>query len=72
MFYEVGAYFSMTNLVETEEMELALVAAPYFVGGIAFTLGSYAGILNVVNIPNKDNGRISWCFTGREQWNTLR
>ena len=71
-YYEVGAYFSMTDWVEEEKMEYALVAGPYFMGGIAFTLGSYAGVLNVVNIPNKDSGRISVCFTGKKQWGILR
>jgi len=68
----VGAYFSMTDWAKEQKMEYALVAAPYFMGGIAFTLGSYAGILNVVNIPNKNSGAISWCFTGKEQWKNIR
>jgi hypothetical protein len=69
----VGAAFSMSSLSETPVFEKALVAGPYFVGGIAFTLGSYAGILEVINVPNKDNdGVTSYCFTGRAQWRRIR
>jgi len=37
----------------------------YFMGGIAFTLGAYAGVLEVINVHNKDGAITNWIFTGR-------
>ena len=70
----VGAAFSMTNLTtQNHVFEKSLVGGPYFVGGVAFTIGSYAGMLEVINVPNKDDdGVTSYCFTGRAQWMKIR
>jgi len=71
--FVIGAYYSMNHLSAANETnEMSLVTAPYFVGGIAFTLGGYAGILEVVNIPNKDSTRFDWMFYGPQQWTRIR
>lgn len=43
----------------------ALVLTPYWVGSLCFTFGSYAGVLEVLNIANKEENLNSYCFTGR-------
>lgn len=72
----MGALFSFFPTLE--RLEYALVTMPYFLGGIAFTLGSWFGVLEIVNIHygNKDMSdpateRFSYFFEGRAQWNRL-
>ena len=35
------------------DLEMSLVTLPYFVGGLAFTIGNYCGILEVLNIETQ-------------------
>ena len=76
LLFVIGAAFSMSSLVDNREgNELALVAAPYLVGGVAFSLGAYTGILHVINVPNKDSNRMDLFFFAcgaRAQWRELR
>jgi hypothetical protein len=44
--FVLGAAFSMADISKTSHSAYtALVSTPYLVGGICFTLGSYAGFL---------------------------
>jgi hypothetical protein len=77
MLFVVGAAFSMCDIVKpglgyNPGYEAALVVTPYFMGGICFTVGAYAGVLEVINIHNKDDKITDWFFTGSKQWNKMR
>jgi hypothetical protein len=52
----------------------AVVTTPYLVGGICYTLGSYAGVLQVLNVHNKDEEffKQDWCFKGAKHWRSMR
>lgn len=55
MLFVIGAAFSMAKITKNNERyEKALVVTPYFIGGLCFTVGAYAGVLEVINIHNKD------------------
>ena len=46
VLFILGAAFAMTELAKESSANMqALVSTPYFVGGICFTLGAYAGML---------------------------
>jgi len=74
----VGAFSSMLDLSgKTERNSKALVTLPYFVGGICFTLGTYFGIVKIVNVPKgKDRGHFGTGYdlflTGRTQWKKMK
>lgn len=75
ILFSVGAAFSMCgDLMEKRDtFEKSLVTTPYFVGGICFTLGSYLGVLEVVNTPYKLDRIKAWCVPiRRSQWRFLR
>jgi len=79
VLFIAGAAFSMSSLVigaaENKKalLEKALVTTPYFVGGLAFTTGCYANILEVVNLPDKHSStNVDFFFTGRRQWQQLK
>ena len=46
-------------------------ATPYLVGGIAFSIGAYSGVLTVVNVPNKDSQKMDWFIYSRAHWNEV-
>jgi len=73
LLFVIGGAFSLTSLpgMNTGNMQ-ALVITPYWVGSICFTFGAFAGVLEVVNVPNKDDNITDWCFTGGKQWRELR
>lgn len=72
VLFTIGAAFSMCDLSKrSTEDELALVATPYLVGGIAFSIGAYSGVLTVVNVPNKDSQKMDWFIYSRAHWNEL-
>ena len=52
VLFTIGAAFSMVGAVHRagRSVTLALVDGPYLVGGVAFTLGAYAGVMEVVNV----------------------
>ena len=57
LLFIIGATFSMLPLIVDplkQQKELALVAVPYFAGGIAFLLGSYAGVLEVLKATSAE------------------
>ena len=68
ILFVIGGAMAMTkaNSHVKELRSRQLVDAPYLLGGVCFTLGSYAGILEVVNVPNKDSKKIDYCFYGRK------
>jgi len=72
----VGAVFGMARMqVEADFMEEALVTLPYFIGSVAFTIGSYAGLLEVLNVgkrPDDHSSRMTLCWTSRQQWRQMR
>ena len=73
----VGGAFSMSGLAEGAAAERALVGVPYLFGGVCFTLGAYAGVVEVLNVPYAKDPRhalvlgLSPC-DARGQWRTLR
>jgi hypothetical protein len=57
--FVLGAAFSMADISKSSHSAYtALVSTPYLVGGICFTLGSYAGFLQVINVHNKETKMI--------------
>lgn len=73
MLFTIGGAASMSNITkENESLEKVLVVTPYFIGGVCFTVGAYAGVLEVINIHNKDGGITDWFFTGPTQWRKMR
>ena len=63
----------MSELSErTEADEMALVATPYLLGGVAFSLGAYCGVLTVINVPNKDTDKVDWFIYSSKHWAELR
>ena len=63
----------MTTLPEKSHGNMqALVITPYWIGSICFTVGSYAGVLEVVNVPNKNEDIVDYWFKGPKQWANLR
>jgi hypothetical protein len=55
VLFIIGAACSMAEISQISEYnEKVLVACPYLVGGICFTIGAYAGTLQVLNVHNKD------------------
>jgi len=67
LLFTVGAAFSLSPLHNQSVMR-ALVDVPYFVGGICFTLGGYAGVLELINVRNPD---IMTAIITRHQWREL-
>jgi len=70
ILFVMGASFSLSGVSELapdEEgkrlFESVLVQTPYFAGGVAFTVGAYCGILEVLNLPRRDHagGSMVWC-----------
>eukprot|EP00971_Amphidinium_carterae_P137489 2724799-Amphidinium_carterae.1 len=41
-------------------------------GGIAFTLGSYAGLLEVLNVAKDNDARMSWVWYSSSQYHMMR
>jgi hypothetical protein len=65
LLFTLGGAFSMTSLPEKSHADMqALVITPYFIGSICFTVGSYAGVLEVVNVPNKNDDIVDLWFKG--------
>jgi len=72
ILFSIGAAFSMSDLAKSKNLEHALVAGPYFVGGICFTAGSYLGVLEAVNAPNKGDSIKNWILPlTRSGWQRL-
>ena len=69
VLFVIGGAFSMTDLVGLDlRLEQGLVDGPYFAGGVCFGLGAYCGVLQVLNVHNKDSKRqLVWCGSCR-QW----
>lgn len=69
VLFVIGGAFSMTELVGQDlRLEQGLVDGPYFAGGVCFGLGAYCGVLQVLNVHNKDSKRqLVWCGSCR-QW----
>ena len=56
MLFVIGGAFSMTSIPSMNDGNMqALVITPYWVGSICFTFGAFAGVLEVVNVPHKDD-----------------
>lgn len=78
VLFTIGAAFSMVGSVHRagRSASLALVDGPYLVGGVAFTLGAYAGVLEVVNVgaPEHERTRLGSALflRPRETWRELR
>jgi len=54
----VGAAYTMSSLSERGMLyERALVWVPYLMGNVAFMIGAYAGVIEVINIPNTNRDR---------------
>jgi hypothetical protein len=73
--FVIGAAFSMADISKSSHSAaVALVTTPYLVGGICFTLGSYAGFLQVINVHNKETkmSKSDWCFKGSKHWKAMR
>ena len=74
MLFVVGGIYDLSDVAKMSKANSnALVTTSYFAGGLCFTLGAYAGILEVINVPNKEDGKVhDWCFCGRAQWRKMR
>lgn len=60
----IGGVFAMMGTKHNQ----ALILTPYFVGSIMFSIGSYCGLLEVINIHNEDHSISEYCFKGRKHW----
>eukprot|EP00933_Yihiella_yeosuensis_P019862 TRINITY_DN1601_c0_g5_i1.p1 TRINITY_DN1601_c0_g5~~TRINITY_DN1601_c0_g5_i1.p1 ORF type:complete len:407 (-),score=57.77 TRINITY_DN1601_c0_g5_i1:274-1494(-) len=70
LLFLTGAAFSLTAFVQGRQSELALVQTPYLVGGVCFTIGSYMGILEVMNV-GESGSRFILCPCG-QAWRQQR
>jgi hypothetical protein len=61
ILFLIGAMYSLSELAHTfHKVELALVQTAYLIGGVCFTLGSYAGLLDVINVKADGNDVLLW------------
>ena len=73
LLFCIGGIFSMMpESLMTKGNTQALELTPYLVGGMAYTLGSYAGVLEVLNVRNKDDGLADYCFKGTKHYWDMR
>ena len=73
--FVVGASFAMTRFGDEAVTAYALVATPYLAGGLCFTLGAYAGVVEVINVSTTPGDKVRLWFSCRrplEEWRALR
>lgn len=71
ILFLVGAAFSLTELAHAHhEVELALVQTAYMAGGVCFTLGSYSGLVEVMNV--KEDGTRILLWPAGDRWKQLK
>lgn len=85
ILFVIGASFAMSGVANrndphfSEVLDLVLVNTPYCIGAVAFTLGAYAGFLEVINLPDKDDvdrgnqetESLAYCLRGRRHLQAL-
>jgi hypothetical protein len=74
ILFSVGAAFSMQEglLAKGKSFERALVAGPYFAGGICFTIGSYLGLLEALHANCSSSEPLHWLCCSRRLWRLLK
>eukprot|EP00929_Paragymnodinium_shiwhaense_P097186 TRINITY_DN58938_c0_g1_i1.p1 TRINITY_DN58938_c0_g1~~TRINITY_DN58938_c0_g1_i1.p1 ORF type:complete len:401 (-),score=13.63 TRINITY_DN58938_c0_g1_i1:242-1444(-) len=50
----------------------ALVSTPYFIGGALFTIACYISVVDVLNLANGEDRRMSWCLTRPSQLRAIK
>lgn len=71
ILFLIGATWSLTDLCHNHhEAELALVQTAYLAGGVCFTVGSYAGLVEVMNVKEDGTRVLLWPVGAR--WKRLR
>lgn len=79
ILFTVGAGFSLFRKMDesgkligySHPFGLVAVDGPYLVGGVCFTIGSYMGVLELINVPNRE-GRMDYFFWGPKHWQKLK
>lgn len=78
LFVVGGAFAASRVAVGDAAASKALVAVPYLMGGVCFTLGAYAGVVETLNVPfsgNEGMQRLVLFLSPRDlggQWRELR
>ena len=67
LLFTWGGAFSLTE-IKDESVRKALIDVPYLVGGVCFTLGGYAGVLELINVRNPS---ANTALLSREAWTEL-
>lgn len=78
ILFTLGAGFSLFRKTDdlgmvsgySEPWGLVAVDGPYFVGGICFTIGSWFGVLKLINVGNE--GSMKFMIHGRAHWRQLK